>query len=74
MLALVYTHFIYLASVDSLHLLSINHIDVDTSSDYDLKASNYINLTFWYCRLHILSIIQILSNLTCHQIIKDNED
>ena len=44
-LALVRTHFMYLASVGSLHPSSINHTDAHTSSDYDPEASDRTNLT-----------------------------
>lgn len=49
MLALAYIYFIYLASIDSLHLSSINHIDVYTSFDYEYSnANNNMNLAVEY--------------------------
>ena len=42
--ALARIYLMYLASVDSLHLLSINHIDAHTSSGYECPdTSNDMN-------------------------------
>ena len=44
-LALARTHFMYLASVDSLHPSSINHTDAHTSSTQALKNWGVIAIT-----------------------------
>lgn len=63
-----------LSSVNSFYLSLINYTNIYTSSSYDLEASKYINLTVWYYPLHILLIIQILSNSTYHQKVRDSEN